>query len=281
MTIQEALSHGRLQLRATSPTPALDARLLLQHVLQVSHPHLIAHGDQALSPAQATAYRQLLARARQSEPIPYLTGTAPFFGHDFLVTPAVLIPRPETEQLVERAIAWAQPRPAPHIVDVGTGSGCIAISLALALPRATVTAVDISAAALQIAARNLARLAPDRVQLLRGNLLSPIVHAADLITANLPYVTDEEWLNLDDGVKLFEPAVALKGGRDGLAVIEQLLHQATAKLNPGGAIFLEIGWQQGASARQLALAHFPSATVQVFPDYAGHDRLVIVQDKVV
>ncbi|MCA9970179.1 MAG: peptide chain release factor N(5)-glutamine methyltransferase [Anaerolineales bacterium] len=281
MTLQEALRYGRSRLQAASPTPELDARLLLQHVLQVSHVYLIAHRDEPLTPAQAAAYEQLLARARQHEPVPYLTGTAPFYGHDFVVTPAVLIPRPETELLVARAVDWARGRPAPRVVDVGTGSGCIAISLALALPRAAVTAVDASAAALQVAAQNVARLAAGRVRLLQGDLLSPLPHAVDLIVANLPYVTDEEWTGLDDGVKLFEPAVALKGGQDGLDLIGQLLQQATAKLTPGGAIFLEIGWRQGQAARRLALTHFPSAEVRVFPDDAGHDRIVMVQNSFV
>ncbi|MCA9959739.1 MAG: peptide chain release factor N(5)-glutamine methyltransferase [Anaerolineales bacterium] len=283
MTIQEALIYGRSQLQQTSPTPALDARLLLQHVLQVEHSFLVAHDDVSLTAVQTAQYHQLIARARQKEPIPYLIGIAPFYGCDFQVTPAVLIPRPETELLVEKALHWARQRQAantapPIVVDIGTGSGCIAITLARHLPQAQVIAVDISTAALTIAQTNAQRLAPGRVQFQHGSLLSPVTHAIDLILANLPYITDQEWTDLDDGVKLYEPAVALKGGRDGLDLIKNLLHQATAKLNPDGAILLEIGWRQGAATQELAQTCFPTARVQVLSDLAGHDRIVMISD---
>jgi len=274
MTIREALALGRKQLQGVSPTAVQDARLLLQFVLGVSPTFLVAHDDVGLTAVQQQHYTALLDRARQKEPIPYLVGTAPFFGMDFVVSPAVLIPRPETEQLVELAIAWAQPRGSVRVMDVGTGSGCIAISLAVHLPQAEMTAVDISPAALAIAQQNALRHAPGRIHFHQGPLLSPLSHAVDLITANLPYVTDGEWTDLDDGVKLYEPAVALKGGPDGLTIIQELLHEATTKLNPGSLILLEIGWQQGPAVQTLAQSVFPTARVQVLPDLAGHDRIV-------
>lgn len=274
MTIREALAFGHNQLRSVSPTPALDARLLLQHVLGVSHAYLVGHGDEGVTAVAQHQYSALLARARQKEPIPYITGTAPFFGLDFRVTPAVLIPRPETEQLVELAIAWARPRGPVHIVDVGTGSGCIAVSLAVHLPQARITAVDISLQALAIAQENAQRHALGRIQFLQGSLLSPLSHPVDLIVANLPYVTDQEWTALDDGVKWYEPAVALQGGPNGLALIQDLLHQAAARLHVNGLILLEIGWQQGRAAQAVAQAAFPQAHVRVLPDLAGHDRIV-------
>lgn len=274
MTIQEALVYGRFHLHATSPSPALDARLLLQHILQVNHAYLIAHHDETLTAVAQQTYLTLLHRAQTHEPIPYLLGSAPCFGLDFHVTPAVLIPRPETEHLIERAIAWAKNRPAPTLVDVGTGSGCIAISLAHHLPQARIYATDISPAALAVAQENAARLTPGRITFYQGDLLLPLPQPVDLILANLPYVTDQEWTALDDGVKLYEPAVALKGGHDGLDVIQRLLHQATARLNPGGTMMLEIGWQQGKTAHHLAQTIWPAAQIQLLPDFAGHDRIV-------
>ncbi|MCA9898154.1 MAG: peptide chain release factor N(5)-glutamine methyltransferase [Anaerolineales bacterium] len=274
MNIQEALVYGRSQLTPTSPTPQLDARLLLEHLLEVPHSYLIVHHNQPLTAEQTAAYHQLIARATQTEPIPYIIGHAPFFDFDIHVAPGVLIPRPETEQLVELAVAWARKHDAQTAVDVGTGSGCIAITLAHFLPSLQVTAVDISPQALAIAQQNGARLAPGRVHFQQSNLLSALETPVDLIVANLPYVTSGEWQGLADGVKLHEPALALDGGADGLDLIRQLLQQATTRLRPGGAIFLEIGWQQGTIAQQAAQHCFPEAQITVLPDFAGHDRIV-------
>ncbi|MCP4363440.1 MAG: peptide chain release factor N(5)-glutamine methyltransferase [Chloroflexi bacterium] len=278
MTIDETLDLGRNQL-SSSPTPQLDARLLLQHILQVPYSYLRAHGDERLTAVQQTQYHHLLHRAQQREPIPYITGHAPFFDFDLQVSPAVLIPRPETEQLVKTAVTWAKSHtnPQPYLVDVGTGSGCIAIAMARQLPDANVAAVDNSAAALVVAQQNAARLAHRRIHFHQGNLLTPITEKVDGIIANLPYVTDGEWTGLDDGVKWYEPSSALKGGPDGLDIIRQLLTQASAKLAPGGAIFLEIGWQQGAAVQQLAQTAFPTAVVKRHLDFGGRDRIVVIE----
>ncbi len=276
LIIRQAWRDGRAQLY-DSPTPALDARLLLAHALGRDHAYLVAHDDEALTTAQAAAYAGLLARAAAGEPIPYLLGHAPFFGLDLTVSPAVLIPRPETEQLVEMAIAWGRNLGPLRAVDVGTGSGCIAVTLARGLPAAAVAAVDVSAAALAVAAANVARHAPDRVVLVRGDLLAAIAPGLDLIAANLPYVARSEWTALPDGVKSYEPALALDGGIDGLDIIRALLPQAAARLRPGGLLLLEIGWQQGPAALALAQAYLPAASVALRPDFAGHDRFVAVQ----
>jgi len=276
-SVRAALAHGRSLLTATSPTPELDARLLLEHTLQVPHSYLIAHSDEELTAVQTRHYQSYLQRAAAKEPIPYITGHAPFYGLDFHVTPDVLIPRPETEQLVETAIAWARERGSLHVVDVGAGSGCIPVTLARYLPQAHIQATDISPAALAVARQNGAALAPERVTFHLGHLLAPISTPIHLITANLPYVTSGEWTMLDDGVKLYEPQVALLGGQDGLDLIRQLLEQATKKLIPGGMMILEIGWQQGTAAQALAQTYFPAAEVVVRADFAGHDRFVVVQ----
>ena len=276
MTIEDALAEGR------SPLSLLDTRLLLQHVLGGVDPtYLIAHDDQELAPVQEQTFLAYLDRAAKDEPIPYIIGHAPFFDMDLHVSPAVLIPRPETEQLVETAVSLAKARnythPVSHIVDIGTGSGCIPIALARQLAQASIEATDISAEALAVASQNATEFAPNRITFHLGNLLQPITAPIDLITANLPYITDHEWTMLDDGVKLYEPQLALKGGPDGLDIIRELLNQATHKLASGGAILLEIGWQQGQAAKNLAASVFPTAQIELKKDYAGQDRFVIIQ----
>lgn len=277
MTIREALQWARSQLQV-SPTPYEDARLLLQYVLAAGHTYLAAHPEQTLSAREEESFRIVVARAVQHEPIPYITGEAGFCGHEFRVSKDVLIPRPETEILVEAAVKWAQGRRALRVVDVGAGSGCIAVTLAQRLPQADILAVDISEAALEIARINMVRHGvANRIRLRQGSLLEVIDGPLDLIVANLPYISDPEWTSLDDGVKWYEPVGALRGGPDGLDLIGALLQQATSRLRSSAAIFLEIGWQQGEAARQLAQAYFPTAHIAVRPDYAGHDRLIIVE----
>lgn len=280
MNVRETLLFGRHYLSA-SPTPALDARLLLEHVLQRDHPYLVAHDDQELTAAEETHYRTLLERAGRGEPIPYLTGRAFFYGLEFAVSPAVLIPRPETEWLVEAALVWLKPRQGENLrlVDVGTGSGCIAISLAHHTPQTiAVEATELSADALAIGRQNAQRHGLDgRLRFHQGYLLEPTTGSFDLMLANLPYVADDEWTGLDDGVKYYEPALALRGGPDGLDVIRPFLDQAQRRLNPGGAILMEIGWRQGAAAVALAQAAFPAARVELRTDLSGRDRIVVIR----
>lgn len=277
MTIREALQWARRQL-SQSPTPYEDARLLLQHVLAAGHATLAAHPERALSATEEQQYRAYVARAARLEPIPYITGTASFAGLEFRVTPDVLIPRPETELLVEAAVAWGREHEAQRVVDVGTGSGCVAVLLALRLPEAEIVAIDLSAAALEVARHNsLQHGLGEAIRLQQGSLLEGVTQEVDLIVANLPYISDVEWTALDDGVKWYEPVEALRGGPDGLILIGSLLQQATSRLRPRGAIFLEIGWQQGSAAQSLAQATFPSARVNVLQDYAGHDRIVTIE----
>ena len=173
MTIHEAWAYGTRRLAQASFMSELDARLLLEFVLQQSHSYLIAHGEEVLSTRQSESYEQVLARAERKEPIPYVLGEAPFYGLTLAVSPAVLIPRPETEQLVDHVLAWAAEHDVRDIIDVGTGSGCIAIALAVNLPDAAVTATDKSAAALAVARENAAQLADGHIHFLQGHLLEP------------------------------------------------------------------------------------------------------------
>lgn len=258
-----------------------DARLLLQTLLGVDHVYLIAHDDKPLTAAQSATFKEWVERAAAGEPIPYITGQAPFYGRTFTLTPDVLIPRPETEFLVEEALKWGQQHSVGRIIDVGTGSGCIPVTLWCewtAASKPTITAVDLSAAALAIAQQN-AQKHGAKIDFMSSDLLTSTTGPFDIITANLPYITDDEWTHLEVGVKSYEPAMALRGGSDGLMLIRPLLEQARAQLAPTGLILLEIGWQQGANARAAAVAAFPNAAVSVLKDYAGHDRLVKIETK--
>ncbi len=168
MNIREAWTYGRKCLAQASPLPDLDARLLLEYVLKVSHSYLVAHGEDSLTLEQEQETLELFHRAQEKVPIPYLTGTAPFYGLNYLVSPAVLIPRPETEELVECALSWAKGHKHLDIVDVGTGSGCIAITLAVHLPHAEIWATEISAEALVLAQKNAAKHVPGRIKFYKG-----------------------------------------------------------------------------------------------------------------
>lgn len=273
MTIAEALKYGtnRLHMRLS---PMWDARFLLQHTLKVNRSYLISHDKEWLTSDQFDSYLALLERASKHEPLPYLAGTAPFRDMELAVTPATLIPRPETEQLVDLALAWCGEK-AVKICDIGTGSGCIAISLARALPNAEVSAVDISESALKIAQQNAEKY-DAAVQFHHGSLLDPLTET-NCIVANLPYITDTEYGRLPQGIRTYEPATALQGGQDGLDLIRTLLTQAQTKLSPNGAIFLEIGYKQGKATKELAQATFPHKIVTIHKDFAQNDRIVEIR----
>lgn len=277
--IAEALATARQRLTSTSETAPLDARLLLSFVLDQPTAWLYAHSDSPLTSEQAEKFSRLIEKRVSGTPIAYLTGTRGFYHWDFVVTPDVLIPRPETEHLIEAAQAWLKNRQGEQlkIVDVGTGSGIIAISLALLFPQTSVTAIDVSPAALEIAKLNATRLGAENIEFRQGNLLNglPSDFQVDLIAANLPYIDHDEMLALE--VAKWEPHLALDGGIGGLDLIRDLLHQAPAHLKPGGLIMLEIGTHQGEATRQLALEVFPKAVITVHKDLAGLDRIVSIQ----
>lgn len=281
MKTKEALHQASKTLVSSCVEDAyLEAELLMVHLLGIDRVQLYLRLEDELSPRDAEALRQLLERRLRREPISYILGHSEFLGHDFQVAPGVLIPRPETELLVEEALSLVAsefPHQAPIIVDVGTGCGAIAVSLALLLPRARIYATDISGRALDIARVNCDRHGVhDRVQLLQGDLTDPLPEPVDIIIANLPYVRDEELGQLSAEIRMFEPLSALAGGGDGLDKVRRLLSKAGERLRPGGHIVLEIGVGQGEVAASAARSLFPRAVVRLAMDFAGIDRVISV-----
>jgi release factor glutamine methyltransferase len=248
-------------------------------VLGASRATILAWPERQLTPKELTAYRNWVARRADREPLAYIVGRREFFGLEFVVDPRVLIPRPETELLVEHALhRVGKLVTPPHIADVGAGSGAIAVTLAVHLPGAIVYALDGSAGALAVTAENARRhQVGDRTLCLQGDLLEALEEPVHLITANLPYVTTAEWEDLAPEIRRYEPRSALDGGPDGLTLIRRLLSTAAPYLVPGGAILLEIGARQGAAVTALASDSLPEGTVTLRQDYAGLDRLVAVE----
>lgn len=271
MSLKQALSRARGTLGEGNIEDApLEGELLLRHVLGISRTQLYLDLDRELSLKQEEALRQLLKRRLSGEPAAYITGHREFYSLDFYVDSRVLIPRPESELLVEKTVALAQNHPLSTIAEVGTGSGAIAISLALELPKAKIYATDISAPALEVARLNCQKHGViDRVYLLHGDMLEAVPAAVDLIIANLPYVRKSELT----GVR-FEPLLALDGGGDGMERIRQLCRQAGGKLRPGGFLLLEIGEGQGVAVTTLLNGLFPRGKIEVIPDLSGIERVV-------
>jgi release factor glutamine methyltransferase len=232
-----------------------------------------------LDAAELASYHKLIETRGQHEPVAYIIGHKEFYGLDFYVDRRVLIPRPETELLVEKGLEIGQAASHPLIIaDVGTGCGAIAISLAVHLSQAIIYALDASSEALEVAALNCRRYSVEKpVHLLQGDLLSPLPEPVDLVVANLPYVSGTEWEQLPRTITAYEPRSALDGGPDGLEAIRRLLAQAWPHLKPQATILLEIGATQGKAVTNLARYHFPEAVVKVVQDYAEMDRVVVIE----
>lgn len=244
----------RLLRDAASRIDGADAALLLAHALGRPRSWLYAHGDEEIDAAAADVFTALLARREAGEPVAYLTGHRGFWRFDLAVTPDTLIPRPETELLVELALARLPHARALRIADLGTGSGAIALALAHERPQAQVVATDASAAALAVARGNARTLGIANVAFRAGDWLAPLAgERFDLIAANPPYVADGD-PHLAQGDLRFEPAAALSCGDDGLAAIRTIVRDAPAHLLPGGWLLLEHGWEQGAAVRGLLQA---------------------------
>ena len=304
-TLREALHRGSQALaEAASEEAALEADLLLAHALGTDRTHLYQRLPEPLPPDAATAFDALLRRRLAREPVPYITGRKEFFGLEFEVTPAAIVPRPETETLVELVLAFCASRTAGdrlRIADVGVGCGAIAVALAVSLPQAEVIAVDLSADALALARRNAERHGvAERIEFREGDMLAPLAahpepvegpahpepkpgvsrgssRRVDVIAANLPYVRSADFEASPPEIREHEPRLGLDGGHDGLRLIGRLLRDAPAYLKPGGALFAEIGEEQGEVARALAVGCFPAARIEVKQDLSGLDRVLVVR----
>ncbi len=278
MTLRAWLERGEAQLSA-GPHPERarrDAETLLLHVIGKSRAWLMAHQEDDFAGCTAIRYAGLLDRRQKGEPIQYITGETEFYGLPFRVTPDVLIPRPETEHLVEKIVELAPLFPKPRIVDVGTGSGAIAIALAHEWPRAAVTATDISEAALALARENAERIGfASRIRFLSGNLLAPVSgEQFDFVVSNPPYVPSTDSDSLSVEVRDHEPHIALFAGNDGLEIYRRLIPAAFAVLAPGGFIALEIGCgQQRAIQSLLTSAGFHS--IEFVPDLQNIPRVAV------
>ena len=278
MTLREWLAQAEAQL-ADGPHPdraKRDAETLLLHLIGKNKAWLMAHANEDFAGCSAIRYSALLERRRKGEPIQYIIGEVEFYRMPFRVRPDVLIPRPETELLVEKISSLAVHFRQPRLVDVGTGSGAIAIAFAHDWPHAAVTAIDLSPAALEVARSNAERLGfPDRIRFLEGDLLAPVAgETFDLIVSNPPYVSSADRDSLAVEVRDHEPAVALFAGNDGLQIYRRLIPQAFAALAPGGFIALEIGYAQ-QPAIHLLLADTGFTNIEFTPDLQGIPRVVV------
>lgn len=277
-TIAEALAHAVAEFqRAGIEDSRLEAEVLLSHISGITRTRLLANLREQIEAPVVAVYETIVARRLHREPLAYITGHREFYGIDLECRPGALIPRPESELLVEVGLKTCHSRDHVRIVDVGTGSGAIAIAIATHAPHADIVAIDDSAEALAIAHGNAARAGvPDRVSLRRQNLLAG-AGQFDIVLANLPYVAEESWLRLAPEVRDWEPREALVGGPRGTEIIERVLAEAPGHLAAGGLLALEIGADQGAHLSAAARVCFPEAEILVRTDLAGLDRVLVVR----
>lgn len=274
--------------RKNVDSPRLSAELLLAHVLDVARIKLYTDYERPLTESQLGSMRSLVQRAAEEEPIAYLTGRAHFFNLEFEVSREVLIPRPDTETLVENVLQLARHQPgfeSPRVLDLCTGSGCIAAAIAHHLKSATVLATEISPTAVEIARKNVERLGlSGRVTVEQGDLFEPLTRTVDarpfeLIVSNPPYIPTAQIETLDRSVRDYEPLAALDGGLDGLAFHRRILREAPGRLAPGGRVYLEIAFDQGEAALQVAGEFEQFEDVRVLKDYGGRDRVLTAKRK--
>jgi release factor glutamine methyltransferase len=274
--------------RKNVDSPRLSAELLLSHVLGVPRIRLYADFERVPSEKQLHDFRKLVQRAAEDEPIAYLTGIAHFFNLEFEVTRDVLIPRPDTETLVENVLQFCRRTAGfetPRVLDLCTGSGCIAAAIAHHNKNSSVVAVDISPAAIALAKRNIEKLGlADRVSLLEGDLFEPLrqlvdQHPFDLIVSNPPYIATQQLQTLPRSVRDYEPMQALDGGLDGLMLHRRIFAAAPARLRGGGRILLEIAFDQAEIARLLAAEYPDFQDVMILKDYGGNDRVLAAMRK--
>jgi len=276
LMLREAREHLHQKLIEQGfDNPSNTTLVLLSHILSRPKSFVLAHGSYELTSQEKQFLQKVITKISQEVPLPYILGEWEFFGRKFIVSPAVLIPRPETELLVEKALQIAKNIENPRIIDVGTGSGAIIVSLASEFPAGIFIASDLSWGALKIAQLNAHRFDLSQIKFLQADLLTSIYTQFDLICANLPYITNKNLDLLD--VSKSEPRLALDGGESGLDLIEALLTQAQTRLSPKGVILLEIESSLGVAALSKAKNVFPLANCQLFQDLAGQDRIVEIR----
>ena len=278
--LREAVQDTNRTLEACHiPDARLEAEVMLMNVMRMQRQDLFSQQETEVSPQQEQALAQIMERRLKREPLAYILQYKEFYGVNLLVNPDVLIPRPETECMVEHALFMAlmgMETPDLVIADVGTGTGAIAINLALHLPAARIYAVDCADPVLDVAAYNIrAHNVADRITLGKGDLLEPVPEPVDLILANLPYIPSDRFPNLQPEVR-WEPQLALDGGSEGLDLIRRLLAQAPAKLKEHGIILLELDPEQVPAVREAAQQAFPEAETAVEQDLARRDRIFII-----
>ena len=276
MIIRDCLNQTRDTLSGGNIDDAsLESELLVRHVTGYNRVQLYQNLEQEFPADKFDGLQQVISRRLQGEPSAYITGNREFYGLDFYVNKDVLIPRPETEHLIDKALELGKSYARPVIADIGTGSGAIAVSLAVNLPSAKIIAADVSFDALKTADINSFRHnVNDRITFLCGNLLEPLAEKADIITANLPYVRKDDMPD-----NSYEPKSALDGGEDGLDTIRLLCSQVEDKINPGGHLLLEIGLGQSDAVVDLLKNTASVKDIEVIPDLMGIDRIICASFK--
>jgi release factor glutamine methyltransferase len=284
-TVGDELNRAmRLFAQSGIDTPQLDAEILMSHALGTPRLHVISYPGQRLREEELAAFRAVVERRVKREPLAYITGEKEFWGLSFEVTPAVLVPRPETETLVDVALAqlrgeWEGEAPAePVIADIGAGSGCVAIALAVDLPDAVICATEVSPAAAEVARRNAAKHQVEaRVTVLEGDLFEPIPVEVrgrlDAVVSNPPYIPSADINSLQPEIKEYEPRAALDGGREGMTYHRRMLDAARGWLKPGGWVHLEVGASQAEPVAEMARA-WGFRDVRITSDLAGIERVV-------
>lgn len=281
-SVQEVLVSAVRALGVTLDyrTARFESELLLSQAMGISRAGLLARLTDPLDAAQAARFAAMVARRAQREPIAYILGHKEFYGVDLVVDRRVLIPRPETELLVDLGLSALKrvAHASPVVVDVGTGSGAVAFAMAFHAEHAIFIATDISPDALAVARLNAHRLGlQDRVQLLLGDLLAPVKTAVDIVTANLPYIPYKRFEQMPREIRHYEPHIALDGGPDGMDTIRRLFEQILPHVARAAQIFVEISEEQGTQAVHLASSRFPTAVVKLHKDLEGLDRVVDIQ----
>jgi release factor glutamine methyltransferase len=277
LNIGSTLDNLQTTIFHLNDTPRLDAQVLLANIMGKPRTWILAHPEKRLTPEQQDKLTDCTARLEAGTPLPYVIGHWEFYNLDFEINPHVLIPRPETELLVDKALEWLQAHPRfRRTADIGTGSGCISISLAHHVPDLQITATDVSKRSLDAARINAIKHGvADRISLIQTDLLESICGTFNLICANLPYIPTTTLQQL--AVFGLEPSLALNGGPDGLGLIRRLVHMVPVYLAPRGALMIEIEATQGKTALELASQQFPDSEISLVPDQANHDRLLTIQ----